>query len=76
MKKIYSNWLRLSVAAMLCLSQTNLLAVTEINVETAGTLSSLLETTDKELKLTGFINGTDIKFIRGLVSAGTVTGLD
>ena len=74
--QIYTKLFRLIVAALLCCSQTNLWAVTEINVETAGTLSSLLETTEKDLKLTGVINGTDIKFIRGLVTAGTVTGLD
>ena len=74
--KTYTNLFRLFVAAMLCLSQTNLLAVTEINVETAGTLSTLLTSTEKELKVTGVINGTDIKYIRGLVSAGTVTSLD
>ena len=68
--------LRLLLSAIICLVQTNLWAVTEIHVETAGTLSSLLTSTDKELKLTGSINGTDIKFIRELVSAGTVTSLD
>ena len=67
------KWL---LTAMLCLAQTSVWAVTEINVETAGTLSSLLESTDKELKVTGVINGTDIKFMRELVSAGTVTSLD
>ena len=67
---------RLLVAAVLCLAQTNVWAVTEVNVETAGTLSSLLESTDKELKVTGVINGTDIKFMRELVEAGTVTSLD
>ena len=75
-KKYYVNWLRLCVAAMICLCQTSLLAVTEINVETAGTLQSLLTSTDTELKVTGFINGTDIKYIRQLVTAGTVKKLD
>ena len=74
--KTYTNLFRLFVAAMLCLSQTNLLAVTEINVETAGTLSTLLTSTEKELKVTGVINGTDIKYIRQLVTEGTVTSLD
>ena len=75
-KKYHINWLRLSIAAMICLCQTSLLAVTEINVETAGTLQSLLTSTDTELKVTGVINGTDIKYIRQLVTAGTVTKLD
>ena len=67
---------RLVLTACICLISTNILAVTEIHVETAGTLSSLLTSTDKELKVTGVINGTDIKYIRSLVSAGTVTSLD
>lgn len=74
--KNHSKFLKLFLTALICLAQTNLWAVTEINVETAGTLSSLLTSTDKELKVTGFINGTDIKFIRSLISAGTVTSLD
>ena len=59
-----------------CLLSTNALAVTEINVATAGTLQSLLTSTDTELKLTGYINGSDIKYIRQLVTAGTVKKLD
>ena len=69
-------FLRLTLLTMLFLSRTGLLAVTEIHVETAGTLPSLLTTTDKELKVTGSINGTDINYIRQLVTAGTVTSLD
>ncbi len=72
----YSRKFRLLLTAIVCFAQTNLWALTEINVETAGTLPTLLETTDKELKVTGVINGTDIKFIRELVTAGTVTSLD
>ena len=75
-KKNYTKLFRLSLAAMTCLVSANLFAVTEIHVETAGTLSSLLTSTDTELKVTGFINGTDIKYIRSLVEAGTVTSLD
>ena len=75
-KKYHADWLRLCVAALICLVQTNALALTEINVETAGTLQSLLTSTDTELKVTGVINGTDIKYIRQLVTAGTVKKLD
>ena len=67
---------RLFLTTICCFAQINLWAVTEINIETAGTLSSLLTSTDKELKVTGVINGSDIKFIRQLVEAGTVTSLD
>ena len=75
-KTFYTNSIRLLVAGLMFLGQTSLWAVTEINVETAGTLSSLLTSTDKELKVTGVINGTDIKYMRELVTAGTVTSLD
>ena len=75
-KKNYTKWFRLLCAACVCFTSTSLWAVTEINVETAGTLSSLLTSTDPELKVTGVINGTDIKYMRELVVAGTVTSLD
>ncbi|MBO7138006.1 MAG: leucine-rich repeat protein [Bacteroidaceae bacterium] len=77
MKKAnFTSMFRPFLTALICIVQTNLWAITEINVETAGTLSSLLTSTDKELKVTGVINGTDIKYIRSLVTAGTVTSLD
>ena len=59
---------RLLLATLVCFVQTNIWAKTEINVETAGTLSSILTSTDKELRVTGFINGSDIKYIRSLVT--------
>lgn len=67
---------RLLLVALMCLVSTNILAQTEVHVETAGTLSSLLTSTDSELKVTGVINGTDIKYIRQFVTAGTVKKLD
>ena len=77
MHKIYITKIcKLLLATCACFVQTNIWAVTEVNVEAAGTLSSLISTSDKELKVTGFINGSDIKFIRSLVSKGTVTSLD
>lgn len=51
-------------------------AGSEVHVQTAGTLASLLPTTERELKVTGVINGTDVKYLRQLVSAGKVTALD
>ena len=72
----YTKLFRSFVAVLLCFIQANVWAVTEINVETAGTLSSLLSSTEKQLKVTGVINGSDIKYLRGLVTAGTVTSLD
>ena len=51
-------------------------ADSEINVEKAGTLQTLLPTSDAKLKITGSINGTDVRYLRELISAGTVTSLD
>ena len=68
--------LRLLIVAIIFIVPTSVMSKTEIVVETAGTLSSLLTSTDKELKVSGVINGTDIKYIRSLVTAGTVTSLD
>ena len=64
------------VVLLSCLYQTNLWAVTEIHVATAGTLSTLLTDTERKLKLTGFINGSDIKFIRELIDNNAITSLD
>ena len=66
----------LSGIAFLC--SLNTWSLTEINVSNAGTLPSLMQnlTFDKDLKLTGSINGTDVKYIRELLTAGKVTQLD
>lgn len=60
--------------ALLC--SQNMWSVTEVNVSQAGTLSTLLTNCESTLKVTGVINGTDIKYIRSLVTAGTVTSID
>ena len=75
-RKVFNGIVRLLFAAVSCFFSAGVLAKTEINVETAGTLSSLLTSTDRELRVPGVINGTDIKYIRSLVTAGTVTSLD
>ena len=67
---------RVLMTMIACCSQTFVWAATEVNVEKAGTLSSLLTTTDSELKLTGSINGTDVKYLRQLINDGKVTTLD
>ena len=52
------------------------MAIIEVRVETAGTLSTLLTSTETTLKISGSINGTDIKYLRQLVNEGKVTDLD
>ena len=67
---------RLLLAAFVCCTATRVWADTEINVEKAGTLATLLPTSDAKLKVTGSINGTDVKHLRQLVTSGGVTSLD
>ena len=67
---------RMLMTLFVCFSVTFSWADTEINVEKAGTLPTLLTTSDAKLKVTGSINGTDVKLIREWVSKGTVTSLD
>ncbi len=77
MKKNSFNALkRLWMIAFACIITTTAMAASEVTVETAGTLASLLPTTDRELKVNGTINGTDIKYLRELITAGKVTALD
>ncbi|MBO7067901.1 MAG: leucine-rich repeat protein [Bacteroidaceae bacterium] len=75
-EKKFTSFVRLLLTLYVCFTATHLWADTEIHVETAGTLSTLLPTSDAKLKVTGSINGSDIKYIRSLVTAGTVTSLD
>lgn len=66
---------RLFLVVALCFSMS-VWADTEVNVEVAGTLSSILSASDSKLKVTGVINGTDAKYLRQLVTSGGVTSLD
>ena len=74
--KTYTQIIRLLLATCACLIVTTGWSKTEVNVQTAGTLSSLISTSEKELKVTGVINGSDIKFIRQLITSGKVSILD
>lgn len=73
--KIIIKALLLNIA-FLC--SMNSWSATELNVAKAGTLQSLMQdiTPEKELCLTGSINGTDVKYIRELLTAGKVTRLN
>ncbi len=74
--KSFTQIFRLILMSCACLIATTGWSKTEVHVETAGTLSSLISTSENELKVTGFINGTDIKFIRQLINSGKVSILD
>ena len=75
-KNAFKGIVRLLLLSVVCYTPLYSWADSEVNVEEAGTLASLLPSSDKKLKVTGFINGTDIKYIRSLVAKGTVTSLD
>ena len=61
---------------LLFFSMGKALAITEVHVESAGTLESLLDTCETTVKVTGSINGTDVKYLRQLVNEGRVTDID
>ena len=61
---------------IVCFFSTDVWSADTIHVATAGMLSSLLNLTGKSLKLTGFINGSDVKFLREQINGGKITSLD
>lgn len=74
--KTTKGLLKVLLLGITLLCSQNTWSVTEVNVSQAGTLSTLLTNSEAKLKVTGVINGTDIKYIRSLVTAGTVTSID
>ena len=70
------NLFRAIVVGIACFCSANAWSADTIHVATAGTLASLAETTAKQVRLTGFINGTDVKFLREKITAGKITKLD
>ena len=51
-------------------------AATDVHIKKAGTLATMLTTTESTLKIKGDINGTDIKHLRELINTGKVTSLN
>ena len=78
MKKSYSSFFSKLMSLLVAIFCINMgaLAATEVHVDKAGTLSTLLTTSESTLKITGSINGTDVKYLLELIKAGTVTDLD
>ena len=68
--------LRAFLVGVVCLFSGNARSADTIHVATAGTLANLMESTGRQVKLTGFINGSDVKFLREKISTGKVTSLD
>ena len=68
--------LRVMLAGIAFLLGVNAWSADTIHVATAGTLSSLMESAGRLVKLTGFINGTDVKFLRERINANKLTKLD
>lgn len=73
---VFKDFLRVMLVGIACLFASDSWSADTIHVATAGTLSSLFGTAGSTLKLTGFINGTDVKFLREKISAGKVRKLD
>ena len=67
---------RTLLTAVLCSIATSIWAQNEVHVEKAGTLSTLLTGSETSLKLTGSINGTDVKYLRQLTNEKSLTSLD
>ena len=78
MKRNYTSlfYKMLLPLALLFCSMGHAWAATEVHVAQAGTLSTLLTTSESTLKVTGSINGTDVKYLRELINGGKVTALD
>lgn len=51
-------------------------AQTAVTVEQAGTLSSVLAKTESNIKVTGPLNGTDMKYLRDMVSNQSLVSID
>lgn len=64
------------VCTVLCILPTILMAQTEVTVEKAGTLSTLLENTATNVKVAGPLNGTDMKYLRDMAMNKSLTTLD
>ncbi len=67
-----------SLAALLCtvVGGQALRAETAVTVQTAGTLSTVLTTTDGAVKISGPINGSDVLYLRSLIDDDKVNSLD
>lgn len=77
MKRIYTSLSKVVLPLLLLFcSVESAKAITEVHVDKAGTLSTLLSTSESTLKITGRLNGTDIKHLRSLINAGSVAHLD
>ena len=63
-KSYFSYVLRTWLTAIASCCTMSVCAQSEVTLETAGTLSSNLTECGKTLKISGPINGTDIKFLR------------
>ena len=55
---------------------SSLWAETIVSVPQPGTLSALLTTMDKNVKINGAINGSDIKYLRQQINNGNITSLN
>ena len=76
MSRITTTFFRVLLAIVVCCSTAAVWAQSEVHVDKAGTLSTLLTTNGSSLKVTGSINGTDVKYLRQLINSKGLTSLD
>nr|MCR5180880.1 leucine-rich repeat protein [Bacteroidaceae bacterium] len=75
-KQLFRSIIILLLVTVVCFLPVPLWAESDVHVEKAGTLSELLPTSEGALKITGSINGTDIKYVRQLITEKNVYSLD
>lgn len=72
----FSALCKVLLIGVLCGSSGLMGAQTVIHVEQAGTLPVLMASGERSVKLTGEINGTDVKFLREQTTTGVLNTLD
>lgn len=72
---LHKSFAWLLMAAMWCCASA-MMAQTAVTVERAGTLPTLLENTATSVTVAGPINGTDLKYLREMVTGQRLTTID
>lgn len=74
-KKTFFTLIIILLIVMVC-NTMSVWSIITVRVDNAGSLSSVLSSGDDEVKITGVINGTDVKCLRQRIDEGTLSSLD
>lgn len=74
-KKTIFTQIIILLIVMVC-NTMSVWSVMTVRVDNAGSLSSVLSSGDEEVKITGVINGTDVKYLRQRIEDGTLSSMD